>query len=194
MDVISYLLGKNSGGGGEEGNYPISLDCSLTYSTSFGLKACINDIKTFDTTGITSFEGFFSGCTGIKTVPILDLKNIDTISLCFSSCSSLETMPLWDTKNIMFMMSTFYGCTNLKDVPLLDTSSLTSAGNLFNGCNSLTDESLDNILQMFINATHYTGTKTLYSLGFRKTKYSQSKFESLPHWNDFVSAGWETGY
>lgn len=194
MDVISYLIGKNSGGGGGDNKYSIALDGSLFYSTTYGLKSIINDIKPFDTTGISSFEGFFSGCSGLKTVPIIDLQNAETISLCFSACTSFETMPLWDTKNIVTMLSCFYGCTNLKDVPLLDTSSLTSAGNMFNGCNSLTDESLDNILQMFINATHYTGTKTLYSLGFRKTKYSQSKFESLPHWADFVTAGWETGY
>lgn len=193
MDVFSYLLGKKSGGGGG-GNYSISMDSTLTYSTTYGLKSIINDIKAFDTTGITSFEGFFTGCSGIKTVPILDLKNIEILSLCFSSCTSFETMPLWDTKNVTAMLSCFYGCTNLKDVPILDTTSLTNAGNLFNGCNNLTDASLDNILQMFMNASNYTGSKTLYALGFRKTKYSQSKFESLPHWSDFVSAGWETGY
>ena len=102
MDVISYLIGKNSGGG-EAGNYSMSLDCTLTYYTTYGLKSLINDIKPFDTTGITSFEGFFSGCSGIKTVPVLDLKNADTISLCFSACTSFETMPLWDTKNITTM-------------------------------------------------------------------------------------------
>lgn len=193
MDVLSYLLGKQSGGG-SGGNYSISMDGSLTYYTTYGLKSLINDIKSFDTTGMTSFESFFAGCSGITTVPALDTTNITSLANCFTSCVSLISMPLWDTKNVTHMTSCFYGCTNLKDVPVLDTSVLYGAGGMFNGCNSLTDESLDNILQMCINATVFGGTKTLYALGFRKTKYPQSKLESLPHWADFVAAGWESGY
>lgn len=192
MDLFSYKLGKKSGG--STGNYNVLIDNTLTYSTSIGIKSLIKDVKTFDTTGLTTLQSFFSSCTGLTQPPMLDTSNITSLQYCFQSCTSLTKMVQWDTKEVDTMTSCFYGCTNLQDVPILDTSALTTAGNMFSGCNNLTDESLDNILQMCINATQYTGTKTLSFLGFKKTKYSQAKIESLPHYSDFTTAGWSTGY
>lgn len=175
------------------GDYNALIDSTATY-TSGGILALIKDIKTFDTSEFATFEGLFSGCRLLTEPPMLDTANVTSLQYCFQSCSSLTKMVQWDTREVSVMSSCFYGCTNLRDVPIFNTQWLYSAGNMFNGCNNLTNESLDNILQMFTNATRYTGTKTLYALGFRRTKYSQSKWESLPHWQDFVNAGWETGY
>lgn len=193
MDVISYLIGKNTGGGSTN-NYNVLIDNTLTYSTSNGIKSLIKDVKTFDTTGLTTLQSLFSACTGLTEPPILDTSNITSLQYCFQSCTSLTKMVQWDTKEVTTMTSCFYGCTNLQDVPILDTSALTTAGNMFNGCNNLTNESLDNILQMCINAKSYTATKTLNNIGIKSSNYSQAKIEALPHYNDFITAGWTTGY
>ena len=170
MDIISYVIGKNSGGGGG-GSYNVLLDTTLTYNSAYKMSSIIKEIKPFTVdSSLTTFENFFNGCSNLLTIPLIDTKSITDMNYCF------------------------YNCTKLKNVPVLDTSSLLVANNSFNGCNALTDESLDNILQMCINAKKFTGTPTLYYLGFRKQKYSQAKLESLPHWADFVAAGWETGY
>jgi len=66
---------------------------------------------------------------------------------------------------------------------------------MFTLCSNLTDESLDNILQMCINTTSvYTRPKTLTELGFNVGYYSASRIQSLPHYNDFINAGWTIGY
>ena len=193
MDVLSYLLGKQSGGGGA--SYNVLIDTTLTYETSNKISSLIKEINTFTIDdSLTTFQSLFYGCSNIEELPKLDTKNITDMSYCCYVCKSLVTAPDWNTKNVAEMGSFFYGCTNLANVPVYDTTSLLHANNMFNNCTSLTDESLDNILQMCINAKSFTGTPTLYYLGLRKTKYSQSKLESLPHWDDFVAAGWESGY
>ena len=194
MDIVSYLLGKNSSGGGG-GSYNALIDTTLTYETSNKLLSLIKEIKTFPINdNMTTFNNLFYGCTNINELPTLDTKNITDMSYCCYICRSLITAPNWNTEKVEEMGSFFYGCTNLANLPIYDTTSLLHANNMFNGCNSLTDESLDNILQMCINATSFQGTPSLYYLGLRKTKYTQSKLESLPHWQDFVNAGWESGY
>lgn len=63
---------------------------------------------------------------------------------------------------------------------------------MFSRCSSLSNESLNNILEMCINATSYTGTKTLKQIGL--TSSQATTCQSLSNWNDFVTAGWTTGY
>jgi hypothetical protein len=96
------------------------------------------------------------------------------------------------------MQKMFQNCYNLASVPLLDTSAITgssSFASMFTNCYNLTDTSLDNILQMCINATGYTGNKTLSALGFtNSTIYSESRIQALPHYQAFVNAGWTIGY
>ena len=65
---------------------------------------------------------------------------------------------------------------------------------MFTGCVKLTDNSLNNILQICINATLYTGTKTLYTLGFRSNKYSVERIQALSNYQAFIDAGWTIGY
>lgn len=193
MDVISYVIGKNSGGGG--GNKNAFIDESITYSSGSTIKSLIVSIDDLTLPESTiDMSSFFDGCTNLKAVPMIDTSKVKVMTFCFSSCKEITSMPLWDTHLVTNMQSMFYMCSKLADVPVLDTSVLLAAGNMFQSCNNLTDESLNNILKMCINATIYTGTKTLNALGIKKVKYSQSKIESLSNYADFIAAGWTTGY
>lgn len=169
MDVFSYLLGKKSGGG--ESNSAI-IDTSLKtyYNTSNGLVSIISSIGT------------------------IDLGEMTVLTAFFKNCSNLVSLPQLDTKNITAFNNMCINCYALKNVPIYDTTSLSTMTSCFNNCAALTDESLDNILQMCINASRYTGTKTLNSIGIKSSNYSQAKIESLPHYSDFTKAGWTTGF
>lgn len=117
----------------------------------------------------------------------------------FASDTTLVIMPLIDTSNVLTMQNAFQSCSNLSSLPILDTSKLsynTSFRGMFRYTNSssLSNESLDNLLQMCINATSYNGTKTLSEAGFTSSWYPASRIQALPHYQDFITAGWTIGY
>ena len=106
----------------------------------------------------------------------------------------IKTIPLLDTSGVTAMNSMFNGCSNLTEIPLLDTSSATNINSMFNGCSNLSENSLNNILQMCINAVSYTGvnTKTLNYIGLSKEQ--ATKCTTLSNYQAFLDAGWTTGY
>ena len=67
----------------------------------------------------------------------------------------------------------------LEKVKLITSSSLTN---------------LNNILLSCISATSYTETKTLTQLGIYSYRYPASRIQALPNYQDFLNAGWTTGY
>lgn len=150
-----------------------------------------------DTSNATTMYSMFSNCRGLHEVPLLNMENVTNTEYMFQNCSALTTIPLLNTSNSTSMRAMFSGCANLTTIPVLDTSSLTGTNVFsvtFQNCNNLTDTSLDNILQMCINATSYRATKTLARLGFNSTNYPVSRIEALPHYQDFTTAGWTIGY
>lgn len=173
MEITSYLLGKKSsggGGGGGNNNVFVDTESDLVYDFNGGIKSYITNIDVIDTSDKTNFRGMFKYCRALKTIPLLDTSNGTSFQECF------------------------YDCELLENLPVLDLSKATNIKNAFQYCNSLSDTSLDNILQMCIGATSYQATKTLSFIGFESTKYPASKIESLPHYQDFINAGWTIGY
>ena len=63
---------------------------------------------------------------------------------------------------------------------------------MFDGCTSLSDESLNNILVICKNAVKITSNKTLKYIGL--TKKQANICQSLSNYQDFINAGWTTGY
>ena len=62
-------------------------------------------------------------------------------------------------------------------------------------CPNLTDTSLDNLLQMCINSNVTSSTrKNLNDVGLTATDYPVSRIQALPHYQDFINAGWTIGY
>ena len=144
---------------------------------------------------ITSLYQKFKYDTNLYIMPLVVTDNVVTFENAFNSCSNLVTIPLLNTNNVRNFTSCFISCTFLKNVPLLNTSSALDMTNMFTYCYTLTDTSLDNILQMCINATSYTGIKTLVRLGISNTSYYPvSRIQALPHYQDFIDAGWTIGY
>ena len=129
----------------------------------------------------------------IITMPAIDLTGITQMYQMFKGYSSLIAIPaLTNTGSVTNMQYCFDTCESLVDLPIFDTSAVKTFQNAFTRCSSLSDQSLDNILQMCINAVQYESTKTLKSIGI---SYEQAQTcQTLSNWQAFVEAGWTTGY
>lgn len=224
MDVTSYLLGKNSSGGGGGGsdldwsaigfngtpqaivdgyNHAVEImnnwdSTKTSFGTDFQSDRSLVIMPLIDIPNVTTMSSAFYGCYALTAIALLNTENITNMSECFRECRGLTSVPKFNTKKVTNMQKMFNNCYSLASVPLFDTSGLTGSAaftSMFGNCNNLTDTSLDNILQMCINATGYTGTKTLSTLGISSsTLYPASRIQALSHYQDFINAGWTIGY
>ena len=124
--------------------------------------------------------------------PLVNTSAKTSLRMFAYNCSRLIEIPIFDTRNVTNMSAMFQNCTSLTSVPLFDTSKATNLSGMFQSCTLLTQESLNNILQMCINATSFTGTKTLKYLGLSSTQATTC--QSLSNYQAFLNAGWTTGY
>lgn len=150
-----------------------------------------------DTSLTTTMQNTFRNCSKLQTIPKLNTSNVTSLFNTFSGCTNLVEIPPLDTSKADTMRYMCTNCTYLRNVPVLDTSKLNSSVSFqqtFSGCKNLTEESLDNILQMCINATLYNGTKKLTQLGFSSSINPVSQIQALPHYQAFINAGWTIGY
>ena len=221
MDAVSYLLGKQSSGGGgldwsaigysgtpqviEDGyNYAVEIKNNWTPSINLTMRYSYDYNLSFmpfvDTSIATTMQSMFSYSYGLISVPLLNTSNVTNMREMFRGCRALKTVPQFDTSKVTNIYGMFYDCSLLKTLPLLDTSALntgSSINSVFVNCLNLSDQSLDNILQMCINATSLPSSvpKTLFNLGITSTTaYPASRIQALPHYQDFIDAGWTIGY
>lgn len=224
MDITSYLLGKNASGGGGGGsdldwsaigyngrpqtindgyNHAVEImnnwdSTKYSFGTTFQSDRNLVIMPLIDIPNITSMNSAFYGCYALTTIALLNTENVTSMSECFRECRGLTSVPKFNTKKVKTMQKMFMSCYDLASVPLFDTSGLTGSGSftyVFTDCYNLTDTSLDNILQMCINATGYTGAKNLTTLGITDTgTYPASRIQALPHYQAFLNAGWTIGY
>lgn len=157
----------------------------------------IETIADIDTSSATELTTLFSNCAKLKYIPNIDTGNATSLWMTFAGCETITTIPQLNTSKVTDMRDTFGGCINLIDIPVLDTSSVTQFGSwrygsTFGNCSSLSNNSLNNILQMCINAVNYTGTKTLKYLGL--TEAQATTCTGLSNYAAFTAAGWTTGY
>ena len=175
-------------------------DLNFNSVTEQGLESLFSGCNSLTNVGeikvsnITSIKECFKDCTKLKTIPQLNTSNVTNMQGVFAGCQALKTIPQLNTSNVTNMQGVFATCLNLTDLPQLNTSKVTDMYNMFYNCKNLSNNSLDNVLLMCINATSYTGTKTLVQLGFQAIFTPASKIQALPHYQDFLDAGWTIGY
>ena len=145
-----------------------------------------------DTSNVKDMTSMFYYCALLKEIPQFDTSNVTNMSYMFFNCTSLKEIPQFDTSKVTNMTSMFRYCELLENVPQFDTSKVTNMSNMFGGCNKLTDTSIDNILQFCITSKKENGT--LQYLGFNSNAYPINRIEALPHYQDFINAGWTIGY
>lgn len=141
---------------------------------------------------LTNAGSYFEIKNLIVELPTIDFSNITVLSNAFSNFSTLKKVNLTGTGSVTNLFHCFYFCSDLEDINVFDTSSVGNFNATFTGCNSLTNESLNNIMEMCINATSYTGTKTLLQLGLSSDQATIC--QGLSNYQAFLDAGWTTGY
>ena len=155
------------------------------------------NIKANWDSSITNMYNAYQSDTNLVYFPLVDTSNVFQMSRCFRYCSNLEIVPRLNTSNCEYSNYAFEGCTNLKTIPLLDFPKAISFGNVFKNCSSLTDESLNNILAMCPNMTAFMNAQpakswTLKAIGISSAQVARC--QNLNNWNNFINAGWTSGY
>lgn len=169
----------------------LSITTNGEYDVTNYIGANVNVVSEYNVKAQVQRTGDFR--SSIKECNVTELNPYKTsLSSFFSSFEHLVKVTLFNTSKITNMSYMFYGCGDLQIIPVFDTSLVTNMQNMFYNCNKLTSESLNNILQMCINATSYTGTKTLAQLGLSSTQATTC--QGLSNYQAFLAAGWTTGY
>lgn len=178
---------------------PEEIDCSSATNLGNMFYYCskIKKVKLTNTENVETCATMFQNCTALEEVDIGTMSNkLVNVSGMFQNCSKLKTAPFFDTSGIVGgnIGSIFKGCSLLENVPVFNFSSVTKLNNVFTNCPNLSNESLNNVLAMCIGATSITTAsyKTLKQIGL--TSAQATTCQTLSNWDDFVAAGWTTGY
>lgn len=168
-------------------------DSSITdmqgkYSGNLQLKYFPN----VNTSNVITLNSCFVNCNYLENIVLINTSNVTNMYRTFMNCYRLEIIPLLDTFKVENFNEIFKNCSKLKNIPEFDTSNIKFMSNAFGNCSNLTNESLNNILAMCINATNYTGTKTLKYIGL--TQAQATTCQTLSNYQAFLDAGWTTGY
>lgn len=200
MDLFSYLLGKKSAGAGGGGGSDLDWSAIGFQEPPLSMTAGYNYAKqiydNWDNTTTTMYY-MYAGDKNIKYFPGVDTSNVESFSDAFNGAEQLESVASIDTSKGTLFARMFGSCTNLVDVPVMDFKGASTSGslkNIFTSCPRLSNQSMDNILKSCITATNYSGTKTLYQLGFRDMYNPAATIQTLPHYEAFTTAGWTIGY
>lgn len=167
-------------------------------SSSAGFIKTIKKIPDNTVIGDTSMAYAFNNMEKLENLPYnLDTSEVTNMNQAFNGCKSLKTLPPYNVSNVTSFYYMCSSCIELRNVPTLNFSKATSGISLsgtFSNCPKLTDESIDNILISCITAVNFSGTKTLKYLGFDSSSFPASRIEALPHYQNFLDAGWTIGY
>lgn len=180
-----------------EGGTKVVLPNGIRFS-SYTTASDFSWLADVDTSNLTTTEKMFYYCSKIITVPLFDTSNVTDFGEMFAYNTGIVTSPQFDTSKANSIYYMFRSCTNLVNVPIFNTSNLGNGmanfNDTFKGCPNLSNESLNNILAMCIAAVKITGTdkKTLKYIGLSQTQAQTC--QTLSNWDDFVAAGWTTGY
>ena len=165
-----------------------NVDTSAITNTSYMFKDCtnLNNITLFDTSNVTNMENMFENCELLANVPFFDTSKVNKTNYMFQGCSSLTSIPAFNISEVTDMRYMFFRCTLLTTLPILNTSNVTLIGDAFKGCPNLSNDSINNILQMCINATKVSYKKLNNSVD----NYVLEIVPSLSNYQAFLDAGW----
>lgn len=135
----------------------------------------------------------FQNNTDLVYMPTVDTSSAQITSSMFRYCSKLVSVAPLNLENSTTVNQMFMGDSLLEDLPYFNLPKATNASGFIQSCNNLTDESLDNVLKTCISMTLYEGTKTFKTLT-NNTYYTAERLQALPHYQNFIDAGWTIGY
>ena len=93
--------------------------------------------------GLTTLNGWFSGCSGLTELDLsnLNTENVTTMQSMLYNCTGLTELDLshLNTGNVTTMQSMFNSCTGLTELDLsgFDMTKVTNTSNMFYNCSNL---------------------------------------------------------
>lgn len=136
-------------------------------------------------------NGTFMEC--LTEITNINIGNKTVLGGFFQNAINLKVVEVFDTTNVTQMNNMFYNCGELENVPIFNTTNVTIMSSMFTNCAKLTDEALNNILYMCTNSNiKASNQKKLSTIGL--TEAQATRCQSLSNYQDFLSAGWITGY
>ena len=189
IDKNIYLVPVKSDG-------TILLDTSKVSDLSYIFTDCKNltTIPLIDTSSAIKMTYMFASCKNLTEIPKLNTDKVTDTPGMFNYCENLISVPQLNLSNTVSVLDMFAGCVNLTTVPVFNLSKINTPLRMFDNCPNLSNESLNNILASCITATNITNIsdKTLRYTGL--TEDQANICMNLSNYQNFINAGWTTGY
>lgn len=94
---------------------------------------------------VSTFTNFFSTCSALSSVPVLDTSSGTNFQQMFSAASSIRTLPIFNTSKGTTFSSMLSTARSLTSVPALDFTGATTIGLLAPNATSISDINIINI-------------------------------------------------
>ena len=133
VSILGVVGTLSDGGPGGSDKFIVPSDMSFGYSQFTVIPSYL------DFSSMKSMNYTFKDCTGLTTIPLLNISNVIEMSYTFSGCRSLTTIPLLDTSNVQNMINMFDNCRSLTTIPQLVTTNVTDMNSMFSNCFKLTE-------------------------------------------------------
>ena len=131
MDITSYLLGKNAGGGSGGGLDWSAIGYSGTPDViTNGYNYAKNIYDNWDATQ-TNLYSKFQGDYNLIFIPLVNTSSATNMQSTFQDCKSLISVPLLDTSSVTITKNMFYGCDALSQIPLFNTNNVQNFNGMF---------------------------------------------------------------
>lgn len=124
----------------------------------------LRTIPMFDMSNVNTMTRMFSNCYCLTSIPLLDTSKVTSFQECFSQCHCLTTIPLLDTSKVTTFLAAFGYCNSLTSIPLLDTSSALEVGHMFFDCSMLKSIPLLDTSNAVGTASMFEGCASLISI------------------------------
>lgn len=155
----------------------------------------LEDAQLFDVSEITSAMYMFAKCYALKSLPNFNFNSLQKAYYMFAYDNNIENLTNITIGNSLTSASYMFGyCTKLKTIPVLNLTNVTgntSLQSMFKDCPALTNDTLNNILS-YLTGAGVTANKTLKYVGL--TEAQAQTCTTLSKYQDFLAAGWTTGY
>ena len=134
-------------------------------------------------------KGLFNDCTNLVDIEGVILNSCSNLEVGFSNCTSLVNAPNLNLNICNGIRYLFRNCYNLVNIPLYNTLNIDTCDGFVSGCPNLSNDSLNNILQM---CSQIKNIRNLRHIGL--TENQANICMNLSNYQNFINAGWTTGY
>lgn len=134
-------------------------------------------------------DWLFVNCKNLSNVDNIIFNRVNWLFRAFVNCTNLVNAPSMRLNSCCRIESLFEGCVNLVNIPMYNTMKINRCQNFVNNCPNLSNDSLNNVLQMcsVMNCT--------YNLSYIGLTEDQANIcMNLSNYQNFINAGWTTGY